>query len=404
MKTKILLIILILILLGGVTGVFLFQRFLSSPRSSTSDVFEEIPENTTKVTVGQEISKESPVKQKENKFSLSTTTSIAKENTDVPKGNTEEKKYAPISISTTSKPEVHHRMDITFYKGVWTQPGGEIAALENDIAKMKEDGINIFPVSVLYHTENDGSVRIVSISPEWEMNPTQGYVTLIRKAHNGGLGVFLELDFEHWWEDRQFSHLSEEIKKKFLIESQKACSLWAAIGEQEQVELFSPMNEPTNTLGVQEGIKWMADVLPIIKRNFTGKTNVKLYGIELGDFSDNGSIIGYAYVSVNVYTIGTSAEEFLKYIKEMVLPYMNECVEKYNLKGYLFGEMGVPVTEAEQAQIFQQFFESTWNDDNNKGYFLSGWGPKVALDDPFPDTRFTGRPAEDVIKKWYNER
>jgi len=295
----------------------------------------------------------------------------------------------------------HQRLNISFFKGVWAQSGGEERALENDIEKMLNDGVNIFPVSVLYHISPDGTTEVVPMSSEWDLNPEQGYINLIRMAHRGGLGVFLELDFEHWWEDGKFLSVPDEIRNKIVENAKKTCLHWAEIGEKEQIELFSPMNEPTNVFGVKDGIKWIEDILPRIKEKYTGKTNVKLFGIEVGDFSSYGSIAGYDYVSVNVYAAGTSNEEFMRYIKDEVDPYLEDCVKRYNLKGYLFGEMGVPAENKEQAQVFEQFFEQTW--DNCQGYFLCGWGPKIMSDDPFPDMRFTGYPAENVIKQWYTK-
>ncbi len=294
----------------------------------------------------------------------------------------------------------HQRLDISFFKGVWAQPGGEERALKNDIEKMKKDGVNIFAFSVLYHTNHDGTVEIISPNYKWNSDPEGGYINLIRMAHNARLGVYLNIDFDHWWEDQKFLSVSEKVKNKFLESAKKASLYWAEIGEREQVEMFSPMNEPTNILGKKEGIKWMEDILPDIKKKFKGKTNVALFGAEVGDLSSYGSIAGYDYVSVNVYTIDTSNKEFLDYIKYDVVPYMENLVKKYNLKGYLFGEMGVPASNEKQDKVFQEFFEITWN--NTSGYFLSGWGPKIMLDDPFPDMQFTGYDAENVIKNWYN--
>ncbi len=300
---------------------------------------------------------------------------------------------------TEIKTKTHQRLEISFFKGIWTQPGGEEKVLNSDIKKMLEDGVNIFAISVLYHTNPDGTVKIVSLGPQWEYNSEVGYLNLIKTAHNGGLGVYLELDFDHWWEDQQFSNLSEKIKDNFIKSVKTAIIHWAEIAEKEKVELFSPINEPTNVLGKKEGIKLVENILPEIKKKFKGKTNVKLFGIEIGDFSPYGTISGYDYASVNVYAIDTSNKEFISYIQNNVIPYMKNLVQKYELKGYLFGEIGIPADNKEQAKLFEQFFNLTWDD--TKGYFISAWGPKFDLNDPFPDMEFTNSPAEEVIKKWY---
>ena len=303
----------------------------------------------------------------------------------------------------TASPESssHQRMPLSFFKGIWAQPGGEEKALSNDSQKMLEDGVNIFAIAVSYEINPDGSLTMVPLNYKWDFNPEAGYLNLIKTAHNAGLGVFLEVEFNPFWEEGEFSSLSLSLQKKILQRTKEATLHWAEIGEKEQVELFSPINEPANVFGKEAGFKWIEDILPEIKKKYTGSTNVKLYGIEVGDFSSYGSIKGYDYVSVNVYAIDVSDEEFMQYIKEEVMPYMENCVQKYQLKGFLFGEMGIPASNPHQSQLFNQFFENTWQE--AKGYLLSGWGPKVMMDDSFPDMQYTDRPAEEVIKYWYHK-
>ena len=299
-----------------------------------------------------------------------------------------------------SPSQSHKRLALSFFKGVWTAPGGEERALEQDTEKMKADGVNIFALSVGYTLNSDGTIRLV-LSREWEGNEEEGYITLIRKAHDAGLGVYLSVDV--WPQDDQWTQVPEKIREKVMQNLTSACLHWAEIAEQENVELFSPLNEPTAVLGIEDGIKWSENILPLVKQRFTGDVAIKFVGAEVGDFSPYGNIAGYDYVSVHIYAIDTSEAEFFEYLEETVLPFLNWCVKNYNLKGYLFGEMGVPAAdEKQQARIFQRFFEETW--DNTSGYFLCSWGPKVDPTDPFPDCDFTGRPAESIIREWYTQK
>jgi len=291
----------------------------------------------------------------------------------------------------------HQRLDISFFKGVWTQPGGEKRALEHDTDNMIADGINIFALSIFYDINSDGTLTPVPFAPEWEENPEEGYVTLIRKAHDAGLGVYLTVDVEY-----ADGVVPAGIRDVAMQNSADVSVYWAEIAEQENVELFSPINEPTQVFGVEDGIWWSENILPLIKQRFSGEVAVKFYGPELGDFSPYGSIEGYDYVSIHIYAIDVTETEFFEYLSEVVLPYVNWCVRSYNLEGYIFGEMGVEAGDDEwQAHIFQRFLEETW--ENTKGYFLCGWGPKIDPTDPFPDVSFTGRPAENVIREWYTQ-
>jgi len=293
----------------------------------------------------------------------------------------------------------HQRLELSFFKGVWAAPCGEKQALETDVENMIADGINIFALAVEYEINADGTVELTPYSTEWEENPETGYTYLIRKAHDGGLGVYLTVGASYTSEG-QFTVVPEEIRDTFIQEFTSACLHWAEIAEQENVELFSPINEPTAVLGVEDGIKWSENILPLVKQRFTGDVVIKFVGPEIGDFSQYGSIAGYEYASVHVYAIDVSETEFFDYLDETVLPFLDWCVESYNLKGYVFGEMGVPAADEEwQAQIFQRFFQETW--DKTKGYFLCSWGPKIDTTDPFPDVGFTGHPAENVIREWY---
>jgi len=302
---------------------------------------------------------------------------------------------APLQGPPALETGPRQRIILSFFKGIWTQPGGEEQALKNDAEKMIADGVNIFAVPVEYEIDSNGNVKPVAINYRWEKNKEGGYINLIKMAHNAGLGVFLTIDFVYL----QDLEVPEKIKKIAMKNCKSVALYWAEIAEREGVELFAPINEPTQIFGLKEGIEWLEDILPQLKQKFKGELVVKFFGPEVGDFSKYGSISGYDYLSLHVYAIDVSEEEFFNYLENKVIPFANWGVKKYNLKGYLFGEMGVPLQEKNQAQIFQKFFEQTWN--SAKGYFLCGWGPKIMLDDPFPDTCFTGTPAEEVIKNWY---
>ncbi|HDI12760.1 MAG TPA: hypothetical protein ENF64_01435, partial [Hadesarchaea archaeon] len=207
----------------------------------------------------------------------------------------------------------HQRLNLSFFKGVWTQPGGEKRALEHDTDNMIADGINIFALSIFYDINSDGTLTPVPFAPEWEENPEEGYVTLIRKAHDAGLGVYLTVDVEY-----ADGVVPAGIRDVAMQNSADVSVYWAEIAEQENVELFSPINEPTQVFGVEDGIWWSENILPLIKQRFSGEVAVKFYGPELGDFSEHGTIAGYDYVSVHVYAIDTSESEFFEYLEETV--------------------------------------------------------------------------------------
>ncbi|HEC94712.1 MAG TPA: hypothetical protein ENI45_01950 [Thermoplasmatales archaeon] len=298
--------------------------------------------------------------------------------------------------------ETHHqhtRLNLSFFKGIWTSPGLEERALEQDTEKMKTYGVNIFAIPVMYDVRDDGSVKIV-LNAQWEGNEETGYINMIRKAHNAGLAVFLEMD-PVYLKNNEFAAIPKRIKEMFLENFKQVCIHWAEIAEQEKVEVLSPFNEPTTVIGVEDAIKWMEEILPLIRQKFNGNVIIKFAGEGPGDFSQYGSIEGYDYVALDIYAINDTQDSFMEYL-DFVIEKANNYVKDYNLKGFIFGEMGVEGTDEEfQAELFQRFFERTWN--ITKGYFLCVWGPKNP-EDPFADVSFTGKPAENIIKQWYTKQ
>lgn len=60
---------------------------------------------------------------------------------------------------------------------------------------------------------------------------------------------------------------------------------------------------------------------------------------------------------LDIYAIDISQESFMDYLN-LVITNASSYVERYNLKGFIFGEMGIYADDEEfQADLFQQFFE-----------------------------------------------
>jgi len=295
------------------------------------------------------------------------------------------------------KSSTHTRLNLFFFKGVWASPGMEENVLEHDTEKMKVDGVNIFAIPVMYDVRQDGSIKIV-LNAKWEGNEKNGYINMIRKAHDAGLAVFLEMD-PVYLENGEVVPVPKKIKEIFMENLKTACLQWAEIAEQEGIEAFSPFNEPTTVIGVEDAIKWSEGILPLIRQRFNSSVIIKFAGEGPGEeISQYGSIEGYDYVAVDIYAINDDQDSFMEYLN-LVIANASSYVENYNLKGFIFGEMGIDSkNEKFQAELFQRFFEETWN--ITSGYFICGWGQHNP-EDPFTDVSFTDKPAENIIKQWY---
>ena len=297
--------------------------------------------------------------------------------------------------------KAYERKNLSFFKGVWPAPGTTGEALDKDVEKMREDGVNIICISPLYIVLPDGSLKSVGESPEWEGHAERLYVEYIRKAHKAGFAVYLTLDpvpmepADPW----KIEPLSGERKNKFIEEFNQVVLRWAEIAEEEKVELFSPMNEPETLLGCKDGVKWSENILPEVKKRFKGDVIVKFADIGPPELEKYGDLAGYDYLAIDVYA--DNPKEVKERLRTEVIPRVMDLVEKYSMKGFVFGEMGGDVKDKERlAEILDAFFNESWN--YTKGYFVSGWGKNPDPSDP-TDCTFTNTPAEDVVKEWFGK-
>jgi len=288
------------------------------------------------------------------------------------------------------------RKKLEKFKGIWLAPSESSNTIKEDALKMKEWGINILGISPTYCVKRE-KIELVRMGPPVGLSPEEEYIARIRYAHENGLAVFLELNTMTPWCEIQVEDKDRFISR-FLNESLK----WARIAEEEQVELFSPLNEPNVILGKENAFEWAQKIIPEIKKVFKGEIVLKL-----ADMNNPGNYSGYDYVAFDVYP--GPLEEWSSHVKE-VMKEMKRYVKEYNLKGCFFGEVGAPtqpdpygfqeliagnmVSEEGQAQVFKIIFNQTWNE--SKGYFISGWSrnPKEAY--------YIKPKAEEIIKSWYS--
>ncbi len=317
-------------------------------------------------------------------------------------GKIQETLTKPVAEETTSVKENYERMNLSFFKGVWPAPGTIGKTLDNDIEKMRTDGVNVICVSPMYIILSDGSLKSVGESPEWDGHAEELYIEYIKKVHNAGFAVYLTIDpvpvepLNSW----QIEPLSGERKERFIEEFTQVALYWAEIAEKEKVELFSPMNEPETFLGDRDGVKWSKDILPEVRERFKGDVIVKFADIGPENLEKYSNLTGYDYLAIDVYD--NDPDELRERLRVEIIPRAVDLVEKYDMKGFVFGEMGGDVKDKELlAKVLDVFFEESWN--YSKGYFVSGWGKNPDPTDP-ADSTFTGTPAEDVVKKWFNKK
>ncbi len=283
---------------------------------------------------------------------------------------------------------------MTKIKGLWPHPGQEEAML-GSLDEIKSWGVNILPVTVSFCVKG-ASIEPDFYGPLWQKWQAEKIFTdRIDKIHRAGLAVSLELgtlnprcETEIQNKDYFISHFSTYVQK------------WAKIAEEHQVEFFSPLNEPNFALKGRE-TEFAQKVLPLVKQTYTG--NVVLKVADIGP--ENIDYSGYDYAAFDIYPGDlTGWSEQL----QMVLSQAQKIKRAYQLKGVFLGEVGAltnrdpndPLlagnvfSEQEQAEIFETAFQTLW--DKLSGFFVMSWSKN-----PSDTYNIRGKPAEQVIKKWF---
>ncbi len=211
------------------------------------------------------------------------------------------------------------------------------------------------------------------------------YKELIRKAHNEGWAVFLEINII----GPSFSPLSDP---KWINDIYDIASHWAEIAEKEDVEFYSPLNEPNFVFSDKELVnKWInesQDLRPL----FSGNLVLKLADVGPEKIEN---ISNYDYLAFDIIWSDSRYDELRNYLS-VAITKGNSIKHKYNLKGFIFGELGAEksrVDENVQAEIFRTILNETWG--KIDGYCFLGWS----------DLEFSfksNEKAKNIIRNWYS--
>ena len=196
----------------------------------------------------------------------------------------------------------YQRQNISFLKFVSSE--NCIYFLDSDeIKELKELNVNGIRICPLYSILADGGLK--------EDVPEFLVVNLIRKAHQAGLAVFLEVNFAGPPGDGEFGgfpHLTEPI---FVEKIYDIASYWAKIAEKENVEFYSPLNEPNAIFAdenlVGQWVKKSQDLRPF----FSG--NLVLKFADIGP-ENIGDISGYDYLAFDIMWGGARYDELRNHL------------------------------------------------------------------------------------------
>ncbi|MHA2063831.1 MAG: glycoside hydrolase family 113 [Candidatus Thorarchaeota archaeon] len=144
-------------------------------------------------------------------------------------------------------------------KGYWSSRSNMVISELDDVARMKDIGINTITFSpALSHTQ-EGTVT--------EEPGTEAYIkNAINKVHAAGFRVFLEttpMNAGNVAPKVTDVDLFQRTLKEFVIK-------YATIAEEYNVEYFAPIVEPVHHMSVEEADEWLQEILPDIKAVYSG--------------------------------------------------------------------------------------------------------------------------------------
>jgi len=299
---------------------------------------------------------------------------LSKKNTPLP---------SPLVSETPKKKPKIKRQDISFLKFVSSE-NCMYSLNDSEVAELKALNINGIRICPGYSLREDGRIK--------EDMPEFFYTDLIKKAHREGFAVFLDINV-----GGIPTETGEPARKyddpKHINDLYEIASHWAKVAEKEKVEFFSPLNEP-NLIFANENLanQWIEKAKQL-KSFFSGNLVLKLADIGPENIGD---ISGYDYLAFDIMWSDARYDELKNHLN-IAVNKANNLKEKYNLKGFFFGELGAErsmVSKDVQAEIFKTIFQETWG--KVDGYCFLGWSD---LEFKFKDNEA----AKEVIKNWYKK-
>lgn len=192
--------------------------------------------------------------------------------------------------------EVFPRKEPDIYLGIWmpavTFPGRQSMEKREDL---KQIGANTaaFAVQILY--SEGGEIKQEDI--EAAKNKARKFIRYYKEA---GLAIFLSPEpvlSDYYGEP---GPIPVRVREIFLENYKPVIIELAKIAEEEQVEIFSPMNEPDYKLGINRCSEWGQEILPEIKKVYSGKI---LWNGSLARAFDVGKRIDFSGYDIVGFTI-----------------------------------------------------------------------------------------------------
>jgi hypothetical protein len=260
----------------------------------------------------------------------------------------------------------------------------------------KEDLLNIkantvaIGIEVAYYPENG------KFEPQMLSNAKEKAREFIRYYKEAGLIVILSLIPVPVFLEGEPEAIPENIREEVLKNYEKIVVDLAKIAEEENVEIFTPMDEPDYKLGVTRGSSWGQEILPKIKSVFSGKVLWK--GSLSRAFENNQRInfSGYDIVGFTVFPLG-GLNNYSQNV-EFYINKLNEWADDDGVKERIIAEFGnyqiTHISKEEEPQAIETVFKIGQGKVN--GFILLD--PPAGFGTPIKDSEL-----EQLIKDWFEK-
>jgi hypothetical protein len=188
--------------------------------------------------------------------------------------------------------------------------------------------------------------------------------------------------------------IPEHIKEEVLQNYGGIVVDLARISEEENVEIFCPMDEPDYKLGAARGSSWGQGILPRIRSVYSGKVLWK--GSLSRSFENNERInfSGYDIVGFTVFP-WAGLEHYAQNV-EFYINTLNQWATEDNVNERIVAEFGnyvvTPISQEEEPEAIRTVFEQ------GQG-MVNGF---ILLDPPRGfGTPIKGSHLENVVKTWF---
>jgi hypothetical protein len=284
--------------------------------------------------------------------------------------------------------------------------------IRTDADELKEVGVNTVSVAAEYDFKKDGT-HYMREGVEEEIRSN------IILAKEEGFAIWLAVSFIGGGDIKSYEERGINVTQdEYLKASEEVALIWAETAEEFNVEYFGPQNEldcmlKTNfedngTTRASILAEWYKQILPKVRKTFTGKVVAKFCWVEENIPETASDYIGYDYVGMAISHGNMNLENYREHIKEQFkriidLTFGSNCEWMVLEAWHPFGIAMFDKNEAGESldELQDEYYEVLTSEYlqieeiEPSGFFFHSW--------IMPGSNVKGRDAEDVLKDFFSE-